>query len=92
MARYKVQIREVYDPETEQKYRALYFDNALFDWGINPSELKRARSFCGNDPFLKKSIYGDISYNFIQCLSEVLEKELTFKEINKAIEDGYIDC
>jgi len=89
--RYKVEILEVYDPETEEKYRALYFNGTLFDWGINPTELNHAKSFCYNDPFLKKTVHGDICKYFLQCLSEVLEKKVTITEINQAIENGYID-
>jgi hypothetical protein len=91
MTTYEVEIREVYDPDTEQKYRALYFDGALFDWGMDPVELHRAKSFCDNDPFLKKSTHGDICRYFLQCLSEVFEREVTLKELNTAIKQGHID-
>ena len=92
MKRYKVEIRKVYDPETEQEYRALYFDGALFDWGMDPVELQRAKSFCDNDPFLKKSTHGDICRYFLQCLSEVLERDISLTEVNQAIKSEYIDC
>ena len=91
MKKYKVEIHEVYDPDTEKKYRALYFDGALFDWGMDPLELRQAKSFCDNDPFLKKSIHGDICKHFLNCLSEVFERKVTLKELNAAIKQGYIE-
>jgi hypothetical protein len=87
----KVEIREVVDPETEEKYKGLFFDGALFDWGMPQAELTRARSFCGQDPFLKKTVHGDICRFFLDCLSQVLEREITIRELNAAIEQGYLE-
>ena len=88
---WKVEIREVVDSETDAKYKALFFNGEMFDWGMEPDELKRAQKFCGQDPFLRKSVHGDLCRFFLQCLSEVLEREITIKEVNTAIEQGYLE-
>ena len=81
----KVEIREF------DNYRALFFDGVLFDWGMNPEELEEAKKFCGQDPFHRKTIHGDLCRFFLKCLSEVLGKEVTIKEVNAAIEQGSIE-
>ena len=92
MKRYKVTINEVYNPETEEKYNALYFNGELFDWGLDEKELIKAKDFCCEDNFFMKTIHGDICKYFTSCIEEILGKQVSIKEINEAIKKGYIDC
>lgn len=92
MKRHKITICEVYNPETEDRYNALYIDGEFFDWGLEQEEINKAKNFCGEDNFFHKTIHGDICQHFTQCISEVLERDVSIKEINEAIEKGYIDC
>ncbi len=87
----KIEIRDHSDQDLG-KYKAIFADGNLFDWGMPKSDLKQAAKFAGSDPFLKKSIHGDIQRNFLESFSEFLGKEIYIAEVNEAIEKGYIEC
>jgi hypothetical protein len=90
--RYEFEIQEVVDPDTEERYRALAINGEVFDWGLEKEDMESAKKMCGSDPFLKKSLHGDICRHFITCLSEFLGKEITLKQVNEALEQGYLEC
>jgi len=92
MKKFKFEIQEVYDPDTQAQYRVLVINGEVFDWGVNDSDLANAKKLCGNDPFFKKSIQGDICRFFLNCLSEVLETEVTLGQVNEALKQGYLEC
>jgi len=86
------EIQEVYDPETDQQYRALSIDREIFDWGFGPDEIKKAMKFCGGDGFLGKTVQGDVCRFFLESLGEVVGRPVTLAEVNEAIEKGYLEC
>jgi len=92
MKKFTFEIQEVYDPDTQEQFRALVVDEDLFDWGITKSDLDNAKKLCGNDPFFKKSIQGDICRFFLNSLSEALGVEVTLSQVNEALKQGYLEC
>ena len=62
----------------------------MFDWGIEEEALQEAKKFAGEDASIKKAIHGDIKKFFLDSLSEFLGREVTLKEVNEAVESGYI--
>lgn len=62
-----------------------------FDWGIDSVDLDNLRLTVKKDDGLKNSFVGDLKHHFITCLSDFLGRPITFKEINEALERGYIE-
>jgi len=87
----QIEIRDHSDPDLGE-YKAIFVDGDLFDWGMPKDELKKAAKFVGSDPFLKKSIHGDIQRSFLECFSKFLGIEVGIAEVNEAIKKGYIEC
>lgn len=82
-------------PHTDEElgsYRAIFIDGKLFDWGLDEESLNRAASFTGNDAVLRKAMHGDIRKYFLDCLEQYIGRRPTMKEVNTAIEAGYIEC
>ncbi len=71
--------------------RMLVFDGEVFDWGVEDTELKRAKSFCRNHPGLSEGITGSIQQHLLCSLSEFLGRDVTLAELNQAIKNGEID-
>jgi len=74
-----------------QGMRILAVDNEAFDWGLNEEQYKKAQFVIKNDPEMKENYVGDIQKHFIKSMSEFLGKQVTLKEINDAIEKGFIE-
>lgn len=82
-------ISEIITDEGETQ-RAIFVDGELFDWGIDPKELKKATRFAQDDASIKKAIHGDVQKFFVDSFCEFVDKKMTLKEINDAIESGTI--
>lgn len=83
-------VTQYYDPDTKQNQKVIFVDEEMFDWGIEEEALQEAKKFAAGDPSIKKAIHGDIKSFFLDSLSEFLGKEVTLKDVNEAIESGYI--
>ncbi len=81
----KVEIKEI---EGQKK---LYFDDELFDWEINETDLKQAKEFLRDNPSLVKKVHDDIKNHLLDSLSEGLGKKINIKELNEAIKRRHID-
>lgn len=69
----------------------IILDNEGFDWEIDPKQLRMVEISIGNDPNMKESFIGNMLNHFVSCFSEFLGKKVSLKEINDALEKGYID-
>jgi hypothetical protein len=87
MSKITVEIQEAVD-DSGQTVRALSLNGEVFDFGLDEDDLKKAKQFCGKDPFFTRSVHGDIRHYFLLSLSEIVGRELTIKEVNEAIEEG----
>lgn len=67
-----------------EKKKYIVVENEAFDWEVQPEQLK-------NDPMLKESFLGNIFSHLTSCFSEFLGKKVSLKEINDALEKGYIE-
>lgn len=67
--------------------RMLAIDNEIFDWGIEEEEIKQAR----RSSAIKDDLLGNIQKHFITSLSSFLGREVTIKEVNDAIESGWLE-
>lgn len=66
-------------------------NNEAFDWEIEPEQLRIVEIKIKNDPLMKDSFIGSIFSHMASCFSEFLGKKVSLKEINDAIENGYIE-
>ena len=81
----KLEIKEHADG-----YKAIYVDDVLFDWGLGPEDVERAKKFAKHSEMLKKTIQGDIQKHFLDSFAEFLGKAVSLRELNEAIESGTI--
>jgi len=84
----KVEIRTHQDEETGDEYRAIFVENELFDWGLDPVSLRRAKILARREPLMKRSVMGDIQKHFVECFSEFVGRSVTLEEVNRALETG----
>lgn len=66
-------------------------DSEAFDWGLEEEDFKAMHLIIKNDPEMKKSFIGNIQKHLTQCFSEFIGRQVTLKEINEAIETGWIE-
>ena len=85
-------VTRYYAPDTKTSQKVIFVDDELFDWGIEEEALEQARKFSKNDEGIQTAIHGDIQKYFLDSLSEFLGHTITLKEVNEAIENGFIEC
>ncbi len=85
----KVEIKDYHDPETGKDIKALFIDDNIFDWNINPAEIEKACQAC-KDETARRAIHANIQDHFLRCFATFIGKEYTLKEVNAAIERGFI--
>lgn len=71
--------------------KILVVDNEAFDWGLDEDTYQKAKFAIKNDPLMKENFIGNIQKYFVDAFSEFVGKEMTLKEINDAIEKGFLD-
>ena len=81
----------IYNEEYKKEINYLVLDNEVFDWGLDPDDLKNAVTMINQNPNAKKAILNSIINHFINSFSEFVGKSMTLQEINLAIETGSID-
>ena len=70
--------------------KVIVIDGEIFDWGIDDDALNQANQYVSNKETMS-AIHSDIKNYFLECLSEVLGFEPSIKQINDALELGYIN-
>lgn len=81
----KVEIKK------QENQNVLFINDEIFDWQIEEEELGDAIKFANNDEKVKKAIKADIQNFFLSCLGEVVDHKITLRELNDAIEKGYLE-
>jgi len=87
----KLQIRKVYSEECKQEINALYVDDDLFDYLLDEASLRQAKTYCNDNPHLKKAVHGDILNHFLECFKEFVGREVKLTELLQCIKEGEID-
>jgi hypothetical protein len=65
----------------------IYIDGELFDWSVDLSAFQEAAKM---GPHFKLAVQKDIAKHFMDSMSEFLGRRVTFEEIKKAHETGWI--
>ena len=76
--------------EVENK-KYIVLENEAFDWEVDPTEIRKVEISIKNDPPMKESYIGSIFNHLTSCFSEFVGKKVSLKEINDALEKGYIE-
>lgn len=74
-----------------QNKKYIILDNEGFDWEIEPGQLKKVEISIKNDPAMKENFIGNMLNHFVTCFSDFLGKNVSLKDINDALEKGYIE-
>lgn len=69
----------------------LAVDGEAFDWGLDPADVQKMRLAIKKDEGVKDSFLGNVKHHFIMCFSDFLGRPITFKEINEALDRGYLE-
>jgi hypothetical protein len=70
--------------------KVIAIDGDVFDWGLDEDSLSQANAHASNKEVMK-AIHYDIRNYFLDCLSESIGFKPTMKQVNKALELGYIE-
>jgi hypothetical protein len=66
-------------------------ENEGFDWEIEPGQLRMVEISIKNDPTMRENLIGNLFNHFVDSFSDFLGKKVTLKEINDALEKGFIE-
>ena len=69
----------------------LAVDGEAFDWGLEPADMNKMRFAVKRDEGVKDSFLGNVKHHFITCFADFLGRPIAFKEINEALDRGYIE-
>jgi hypothetical protein len=72
------------------KQKVIFINGELFDWGLDEESIEQANKYA-NDKQTISAIHKDVKNYFIDCISEYLGFKPTIKQINKALEKGFIE-
>ena len=80
-----------FEIKKQNNQNVIFINDESFDWQIEEDDLEEAIRFADNNTEVKKAIHADIKNFFLDCVNQVLNKEVTLKQINDALENGYIE-
>jgi len=66
-------------------------DGEAFDWQVTPEQIHKAEFLIKNDPSVRQGFIGNIFRHICESFSQLVGRKVSLKEINDAIENGYID-
>lgn len=66
-------------------------DNEAFDWELEPQQLKMIEIKIKTDPAVKDSMIGSVFNHLTSSFSDFVGKKVSLKEMNDALEQGYIE-
>lgn len=87
----KFEIGKSYDKVRDAFIPCIYVDDSPFMWGILPESLHRVKAAFEVDPTVKDAVMMDIQTHFLKSLSKFAGKQLTMKEVNDGLDNGYIE-
>jgi hypothetical protein len=76
-----------YFHENGEFSEGIFVDGELFDWSINEEDVQWARK---QGPEYFAAVQKDIVKHFFECLSEMVGRPVTDKELEKAKKTGWI--
>jgi hypothetical protein len=66
-------------------------DEEAFDWEVEDQQLKNIELMIKNDPSMKDNFIGSLFNHLVVSFSEFIGKKVSLKDINDALERGYIE-
>jgi len=77
--------------EVEFRARAgkIFIDGEPFDWALDDDAIDEANRHSGTPQFMR-AIHNDIMGHFLNSLSEVLGFRPSMRQVNEALERGFI--
>jgi len=86
----KVEIREYQNEEGANK-KAIWVNDAPFDWFIDPSYIMGAITRSNQSELVKKGVEGSLQDHFTKSFSEFIGRPISLGEIVLALRDGEIE-
>jgi hypothetical protein len=75
--------------EFEAKGDQIFIDGEAFDWGLDEDAMEQANRHSGTPEF-SRAIHNDIMEHFLSSISEVLGFRPTMRQVNEALDRGFI--
>jgi len=69
----------------------IVLENEAFDWEVEPQQLKNIEIKINNDPETRDSLIGNVFNHLTSSFSSFVGKKMSLKDINDALEQGYIE-
>jgi len=86
----KVELREYQNEEGSNK-KAIWVDDAPFDWFIDPDYIMGAVIRSNQSQLVKKGVEGSLQDHFTKSFSEFIGRPVSLGEIVLALRDGEIE-
>lgn len=75
--------------EFEQRGDRIFIDGEPFDWSLDDEAVEQANALASVDEFTR-AVHNDIMGHFLDSLSEVLGFRPSMKQVNEALDGGFI--
>jgi hypothetical protein len=89
--RKKVEVGSYYDKVQDKDVSCLIINGETLTWGVTPDSLTRAKEAWKSDPTIRDSVMMDIHHHFLKAFCKAVGKTVTIRDVNEAINAGYID-
>lgn len=73
----------------EQRGDRIFIDGEPFDWSLDEEAVKQANELSESYEFAR-AVHNDIMGHFLDSLSEVLGFRPSMKQVNEALDGGFI--
>jgi len=80
-----------FEIKKQNNQNVIFINDESFDWQIEEEDLEEAMRFADDNPAVKKAVHADIKNFFLDCIKQVLNQEVSLKQINDALEIGYLE-
>ena len=85
----KIEIKEFFDQDAGKKCKGIFVGNELFDWSFGSESQRNAVR--DSEKYIHAMHHVRIKEHFVKSFSEFVGREVTLKQINKAIKVGYLE-
>lgn len=87
----KISILEIKNGEGSDSVRMIVMDNEVFDWGLEPESIARAKKTMEQNPDIRESVISSIVGHFLDCFADFCGREITLEEVLEALKKGEIE-
>jgi len=87
----KIEVISGYSEEFNKDINALTVNGEVFDWGLELDSWLEAKKVISQHAELTETVTTSILNHFCECFSEFVGQNMTLREVNEAIERGYIE-